>query len=87
VKIVAAAVYDPVALPEYIRRTQSDQPRVFSLMPPRERRTSSLDAAIAALPSQDRRWSSGEFKAIQDRTREFAALSRQPGTLRRRDGQ
>jgi predicted Zn-dependent protease len=65
VKIIAAAGYDPVALVNYVRRTQ--QARVFSL-PPREKRIAALEAAIVGLsPAVGR--PCGDFNAIQTRVR------------------
>jgi predicted Zn-dependent protease len=75
VNIMAAAWFDPLALLEYIRRTQPARTAKsgrYSVLPPRDERISALEAVIASLPSRTGR-PGDEFKAIRDSVRELTA--------------
>lgn len=93
VNTLAAAGYDPVALRDYVRRTQrasTARSGICSVLPPREERISALETALVNLPNTGR-WSSGEFNAIRNRVRELTAprpsAPRKPPTLLREDEQ
>ncbi len=72
--MLAAAGYDPSALPDYIRRTQrvsNTRSDSRSALPPKTERLTALEAAAADLPAGAARQPNDEFKAIQQRLREL----------------
>ncbi len=69
---IAAAGYDPHALPNYIRRMQAktmNRPEELSALPPLAMRLSNLEQAIQDWPSRGSYNSVGPFQAIQDQIR------------------
>jgi predicted Zn-dependent protease len=75
IKLTSSTGYDPKALVSYIRRVQPDDAggsqgaRVFSSLPPRSLRITSMEQAIQELPPRVYASSSDEFPRIQGEVR------------------
>jgi predicted Zn-dependent protease len=80
VDIMAAAGYDPAALPAYVDRTQgmlTAEAASRAGLPTRDERISALNTAVANTRFSASR-PAGDLQAIQDRVRELSAPPKRP---------